>query len=118
MGIGRFLTDSVLEKEGNLSLAVALSMRLPGIRAVQDRDIPSHSHLVSTRINATTPRGRGFQLDCAVDIYLDGFIYYDDIDAISPTEIAGIEFYTMGSAPAQYRRGTGSCQVLLIWSKY
>jgi hypothetical protein len=118
MGIGRFLTDSVLEKEGNLSLAVALSMRLPGIRAVPDTDIASHSRLVSTRINATTPKRAGFQLNCAVDVYLDGFLYYDDIDAISPREIAGIEFYTIGSAPAQYRRGTGSCQVMLIWSKY
>jgi len=118
MGIGRFLTDSVLEKEGNLSLAVALSMRLPGIRAVQDPDIPSHSRLVSTRIGATTPRGRGLQLDCAVDVYLDGFLYLDDIDSISPREIAGVEFYTMGSAPPRYRRGTGSCQVMLIWSKY
>jgi hypothetical protein len=117
MGIGRFLTDSVLEKEGDQSLAVALSMKFPGIRAVQDK-IATHYRLVSMRVNTSLPKPGGFQLDCAVDVYLDGFLYYDDIDAISPREIAGIEFYTMGSAPPQYRRGTGSCQVMLIWSKY
>jgi hypothetical protein len=118
MGIGRFLTDSVLEKEGNRSLAIALSMRFPGIHAVQDPDIPSHYRLVSMRANTAGRRPNGWHLDCAVDVYLDGFLYNDDIDAISPTEIAGIEFYTMTSVPPQYRRGTGSCQVMLIWSKY
>jgi len=44
--------------------------------------------------------------------------YLDDIDAIRPYEVAGVEFYTMETAPPQYRRGTGSCQVVLIWSKY
>jgi hypothetical protein len=115
MGIGRFLTDSVLEKEGDPSLAVALSMKFPGIRAVQDTQIASHSILVSMRPGTTASRGNAL---CGVDIYLDGFLYRDDIDALSPREIAGIEFYTMGSAPPQYRRGTGSCQVMLIWSKY
>jgi hypothetical protein len=115
MGIGRFLTDSVLEKEGDQSLAVALSMKFPGIRAVPDSPIATHYKLVSMRPSTTVSRGNGL---CAVDVYLDGFLYQDDIDAVSPREIAGIEFYAMGSAPAQYRRGTGSCQVMLIWSKY
>ncbi len=118
MGIGRFLTDSVLEKEGDQSLAVALSMRFPGIHAVPDKTIATNYHLVSMRANTSSQKAGGFQLDCAVDVYLDGFLYYDDIDAISPREIAGIEFYAMGTAPPQYRRGTGSCQVMLIWSKY
>lgn len=115
MGIGRFLTDSVLEKEGDQSLAVALSMRFPGIRAVQDDLIATHYKLVSMRPSTALSRGNRL---CVVDVYLDGFLYLDDIDAFNPREIAGIEFYTMGSAPAQYRRGTGSCQVMLIWSKY
>jgi hypothetical protein len=115
MGIGRFLTDSVLEKEGDQSLAVALSMRFPGIRAVPDSPIATHYKLVSMRQSTAISRGNGM---CAVDVYLDGFLYRDDIDALSPREIAGIEFYAMGSAPPEYRRGTGSCQVMLIWSKY
>lgn len=113
MGIGRFLTDSVLQQEGGQSLTLALSMRLPGIRAVPTQGL--HTRLVSMRPNIAASRNTAL---CGVDVYLDGFLYLDDIDAFSPREIAGIEFYTMGSAPPQCRRGTGSCQVMLIWSKY
>ena len=115
MGIGRFLTDSVFEKERARSLPLAMSMHFPGIRVVQDPVIPSHFSLMSTRSSTTLSRGAGF---CRVDVYLDGMRYLDDIDAIRPYEVAGVEFYTMETAPPQYRRGTGSCQVVLIWSKY
>lgn len=113
LGIGRFLTDSVLEKEGSRSLVLVLSMRFPGVRAVPDPYTATHYHLVSTR-----GTGRLGGLGCAVDVYLDGFLYMDDVDALYPTEIAGVEFYTETTAPPQYRRGTGSCQVVLIWSKF
>jgi hypothetical protein len=86
-------------------------MKFPGIRAVPGQ-ISSQYRLVSMR-----PSSRGAGV-CGVDVYLDGMLFLDDIDAIHPTEIAGIEFYSMTSAPPQYRRGTGSCQVMLIWSKY
>ncbi len=115
IGIGRFVTDSVLEKERPLSLALAISMHFPGIRAIQDQDIASHYKLVSTRFSTSISLKLG---PCSVDVYLDGMLYLDDIDSILPDEVAGVEFYTMGSAPPQYRRGTGSCQVVLIWLKY
>ena len=115
MGIGRFVTDSVLEREGNRSLALVLSMRFPGIRAVQDLSSPNHYKLQSMRFGTTISRGAQF---CSVDVYLDGMLYLEDIDALHPSEVAGVEFYSMESAPPQYRRGTGSCQVVLIWSKF
>ncbi|HVS59409.1 MAG TPA: hypothetical protein VHE82_01820 [Gemmatimonadaceae bacterium] len=39
------------------------------------------------------------------------------VDARTTSSVV-VEFYTMTSVPPQYRRGTGSCQVMLIWSKY
>jgi len=67
------------------------------------------------RFSTTISRGAR---DCAVDVYLDNMLYLDDLDAIRPWEVEGIEFYTMETAPPQYRRGTGSCQVVLLWSKW
>lgn len=107
-GLGRFVTDSVLEKESSRPLSLLLSMRFPGIRA-------SGGRLQSMRFSTTISRGAG---NCGVDVYLDNMLYLDDIDAIRPWEVAGIEFYTMETAPVQFRRGTGSCQVVLLWSKW
>jgi hypothetical protein len=107
-GLGRFVTDSALEKEASRPLSLLLSMRFPGIRA-------SAGRLQSMRFSTTISRGAG---NCGVDVYLDNMLYLDDIDAIRPWEVAGIEFYTMETAPPRYRRGTGSCQVVLLWSKW
>ncbi len=118
MGIGRFLTDSALEREGNRSVALVLSMRFPGIRAAPDPDSPGHYALQSTRVNTLLPHDASkFSAVCKVDVYLDG-ILYNEYDSLFPTDLAGVEFYTMGTAPPQYRRGTGACQVMLLWSKW
>lgn len=107
-GLGRFVTDSMLEKEASQPLSLVISMRFPGIRF-------SDGRLHSMRFSTTISRGAR---DCAVDVYLDNMLYLDDLDAIRPWEVAGIEFYTMETAPPQFRRGTGSCQVVLLWSKW
>ncbi len=115
VGIGRFLTDSVLEKEAGRSLAQVLSMRFPGIRAVALPYNPTHYQLVSAHFSTSNSHGAK---NCGVDIYVDGMLYVDDIDAIFPEDVAGVEFYTTATIPPRYRRGTGSCEVVLIWSKY
>jgi hypothetical protein len=112
VGMGRFLTDSVLGKEAGRSLAQVLSMRFPGIRAVAWPANPTHYQLVSAHFSTSLSH------PCAVDVYLDGAPYRDDIDAIFPEDVAGVEFYTITTIPPQYRLGRGTCEVVLIWSKY
>jgi UbiD family decarboxylase len=113
--MGRFLTDSVLGKEAGRSLAQILSMRFPGIRAVALPANPTHYQLVSAHFSTSISHGAK---NCGVDIYLDGMLYVDDVDAIFPEDVAGVEFYTITTIPPQYRLGRGTCEVVLIWSKY
>jgi hypothetical protein len=110
-GLGRFVTDSVLEKEASRPLSLLISTRFPGIRVSS----ASPSGLSSMRFSTAISRGANY---CNIDVYLDDMPFREHIDAIRPWEVAGVEFYTMETAPPQYRRGTGSCQVILLWSKW
>lgn len=117
LGIGRFLTDSMLFREKDGSLALALSIHLPGLRAVADASRPGRWGLSSTRGSGALRTANS----CLVDVYLDGFPLADDIDAIAPAQLAGVELYSYGAAPPQYRRtrsgSSSSCHVLLLWSR-
>ena len=114
-GVGRFLTDSVLAQQGNRELAFALPMHLPGLQAMPNAESPGKYVLMSRR-----GRGNfGSFAPCAVDIYLDGMLTtFDAYDMLRASDLAGVELYAMESAPPEYRRGSGSCHVLLLWSKY
>jgi len=52
-----------------------------------------------------------------IDIYLDGSQFLDDLEALHPSELAGVEYYPIESAPGEYRKLTDNCGVLLLWSK-
>jgi hypothetical protein len=54
---------------------------------------------------------------CGVDIYLDHSPYLDDLEAIRPTDLAAVEYYPVESAPAEYRKLTDNCGVLILWTK-
>ncbi len=57
-------------------------------------------------------------LACGVDVYLDGFKVPADVyTSLHPSDIAGVELYSMGFAPVQYRTGSRACHVLLLWSR-
>jgi hypothetical protein len=115
MGIGRFLDDTLLDRQGVANLAVMLSQQLPGLWAVSDAARPGFYKLLSKRSrNSLRPR----ESECEVDVYLDGARYYESVDAIRPLDLAGVELYSMDAAPVEYRRGTGSCHVLLLWLRF
>jgi hypothetical protein len=124
MGIGRFLSDSVLAQEKNRELALVLSMRFPGVRAEYNPVIHRYE-LKSTRWTAGTNVGQ--IVPCSLDVYLDGMLQ-DEAILLDAGDLAGAEFYSMGSAPVQYRRmaslgrngmrNPASCSVLLLWSKW
>jgi hypothetical protein len=119
MGLGRFLVDSVLASEKDHELAIVLATRFPSLAlSAPDVSSPTHHRLVSRRAAGALPHGGGFRLSCGVDVYLDGTLFRDDIDILHPSDLIGVEFYQMEVAPPQYRRGTGSCEVLLLWTRY
>jgi carboxypeptidase family protein len=106
MGIGRFLTDSILVKEPNTPIAEVMSRRFPGLRVVgYDRTVASMS--------------------CGhIDVYIDGdktsWLSPDvtDLSSLVGDDVAGVEYYARGSAPVQYRLTSAACGVLLIWLKF
>ncbi|HYD52635.1 MAG TPA: carboxypeptidase regulatory-like domain-containing protein [Gemmatimonadaceae bacterium] len=119
MGIGRFLTDTVLAKEKeHLKLPFVLANNLPGLVAVPDAARMGRYILVSRRAAIVTSfSGRGSGGLCGVDVYLDGTQYRDDLDGIDPRTLGAVEHYAMTAAPPQYRRSTGSCHVVLLWTR-
>ena len=110
MGIGRFLTDSVLQLDSTMALTRILEKRLPGVRSTGD--------------DRTVTR-----FDCAgrLDVYIDGARTYfgglrsggdvTDLRLFSGADVAGIEYYSEINAPVQYRRLGLRCGVLLIWTR-
>jgi hypothetical protein len=116
MGIGRFLDDTLLDRQQLKNLPIALSMLLPGLQAVST-DIPGKYHLISKRSS-----GRMQSSMCYVDVYVEGARFYGDVQEFGPSDLAGIEFYSMASAPVEYRRQSSAnrpaCQVLLLWLRY
>jgi hypothetical protein len=115
--IGRFLSDSALALENMRDLGLILSMRFPGLRVQPDDLSPGHYRLVSTRPQ-TANALRSVAGPCTVDVFIDGFRSFDDLRGLYPSDVAGIEFYSIESAPVQYRLNTGSCAVLILWTKY
>lgn len=116
-GVGRFLTQEVLEREEEPRLHFALAALLPGLTVLPDATRPGRYLLFSRRAAVRTSlRGGTPSTDCSVDVFLDG-MKIDDLDAITPTMLAGVEHYPMSAAPPQYRRPTGSCHVVLLWSR-
>ena len=113
-GHGRYLTAADLEKKQNRSLVAVLANAFSGLMSTPDPERAGHNLLTTRR---TRPRLDRVDVHCGVDIYLDGSQYLDDLDALRPTELAGVEYYQTESAPGEYRKLTDNCGVLLLWSK-
>lgn len=113
-GRGKYLTAEDLEKKQNRSLVQVFASAFGGLMSTPDQDRPGHSILMTRR---TRPRLTNVDVHCGVDIYLDGSQFMDDLESIKPTDLAGVEYYPVESAPGEYRKLTENCGVLLLWSK-
>lgn len=117
MGIGRFLTDSVLLQEHTEPVASIMARHFPG--------------LYSVGFGQGMRRWRN-GVTCRPDVYIDGTRYGPatppggarspirqpdalDLRFVNGGDVAGVEYYTEASAPAQYRRPGMDCGVILIW---
>jgi hypothetical protein len=104
MGIGRFLAGAQLAREENRDIDIVLTTHFPSLRTVPG-ETPQSPKIFS-------------QGGCLVRIFLDDWPLADnDLSFVRTWDLAAIEYYTGGSAPAQYRTGRATCGVLLLWSK-
>lgn len=113
-GRGKYLTAEELEKKANRSLVTVLAQAFGGLMSTPDPARPGHNILMSRR---TRPRLDRADVHCGIDMYLDSSPYLDDLEAIRPSELAGVEYYPIESAPGEYRKLTDACGVLILWSK-
>jgi len=118
LGIGYYLTRRQLRKERDRSLGDIVMAHIPGLRTVYG--IHRNSlNLVSTRgegphalVSTTGPAL------CYVQVFVDGsYIIDGDISWINPDNVEGVEFYDATRTPPAYRRPSGECGVLLVWSR-
>jgi hypothetical protein len=123
-GLGKFLTADQLAPQSDRSLMSIVVRSFNGLMSVPDPEHTGQNILMTRRGNArlvmpNPPTDQHFlsESHCGVDIYLDGSQFIDDLDAIRPGGLAGVEYYPMSGAPGQYRRHSESCGVLLLWSK-
>ena len=91
-------------------------------------DADGQVHLASTRgpcgyQETELSRRRGLSScltskPCLVQMYLDGMrLSEDDFGLIKTQHLAGIEYYTGATVPAQYRIAGAACGVMLVWTK-
>ncbi|HEX7018610.1 MAG TPA: carboxypeptidase regulatory-like domain-containing protein [Gemmatimonadaceae bacterium] len=132
MGVGRFLTDSALARDAMRPLPFALVTHFPGLRLVQVPPSPAGRLCDDPQCAGTAdqPPGTmhieavgssGILADtsptCPVDVYVDGFFYTEDMEAVPTSTVAAAELYDKSSAPPQYRRAGKACKVLLLWTR-
>ncbi|HVX38641.1 MAG TPA: carboxypeptidase regulatory-like domain-containing protein [Gemmatimonadaceae bacterium] len=133
MGIGDFLTDSVIAKEGNRPLTSVLVTHLPGLRLVSappftqkdtkacglDSLCGNDLDYGGMRLAATGTSDIMFDSKpgCPVNVYIDGFYYTDNLEAVPTEKITAAELYAKGSEPPAYRRQGKACKTLLLWTK-
>ena len=57
---------------------------------------------------------------CQIQVYLDDvpFGIEEDIWLIRTWDVAAVEYYSGNQIPIEYRSRTGSCGLLLVWSKW
>jgi Carboxypeptidase regulatory-like domain len=108
-GRGRFLTAADLDKKANRSLVAVLANAFGGLMSTPDPARPGHNILMT---RSTKPRLTNVDVHCGIDVYL-----LDDLEALHLSELAGVEYYPIESAPGEYRKLTDNCGVLVLWSR-
>ncbi|HET7228875.1 MAG TPA: carboxypeptidase regulatory-like domain-containing protein [Longimicrobium sp.] len=123
IGIGVFLTDSVLQvnRAGYLSNVLR---RVPGIRITNGDPATAPVFALSTRNSTGISQAGG----CLLDVYLDGALVAGmslgmgasmGLNQYPLQNIEAVEVYRGPSEmPPQYRNSTSTCGVILIWSRH
>jgi hypothetical protein len=134
LGVGRFLTQDVLEKAEGRKLADVLTAKVSGLHGNSfgaERAIASSRGVLSLQPKKL-PSGDGVDIhfkqarpDCYVQVVVDGMIRYKgtvneklfDINSIAPDQLAGLEFYTTSETPPQFNGSGSPCGTLVLWTR-
>ena len=122
-GTGRYVTLKELRQSHGSDLDAILRRRVPGLRIGGPDALSQFAH--STRGTQSIQGG------CQVAVYIDGIREPSGNVAAMPLSLlGGIEYYTPGQIPVQYRApqainprtgvpagGSPSCGVLLLWTR-
>lgn len=133
-GFGTFITDSLLRRFDNSSLASALTSRAGAVRIRREQ---GRSLAIAARGGRAT-LGGGSALTCFMAVWVDGMVVWKpdigsggsgggrvrpndptfppDLDRWSVIGLEAIEVYTAAQVPSQYRDG-GACGVILLWTR-
>jgi hypothetical protein len=86
---------------------------VPGVKVV---GFGHDAKLAATRGRTTIGSGAIPNLECPLDIFIDGVRgQAEDVNTLPPEALHGAEVYTVATAPAKYR--VGSCGALFLWTK-
>jgi hypothetical protein len=135
MGIGKFLTQEEIAKEGGRPLSSFLLKKIAGLRILQ---LNGERFLASSRgggasgnksPSGPSARFKNFPAACYLQIVINGRIEYNgtdgqdpyDVDRLNSLDIIGFELYTTAQTPVQYNMTRGSaggpCGTAIIWTK-
>ena len=111
-GLGHYVTPEDVARRNPIVTSDLFHM-MPGLYVERSAHSASGSQIMM--------RGM-FAARCAPAVFFDGAymstLNGDDIDSwLGPDEIAGLEVYSAGMAPAQFQVGLGNCGSIVIWSR-
>ncbi len=118
LGLGRFLVEDELDAATGRRLSDVLTSRMPGVQIVRGPG-SSESYLASKR-GYQRVEGGG---PCLVRVYVDGMLRYNgqgrfNIDEFDPSQLSGIEFYTVSQTPPQFNPTGVNCGTIVIWTRW
>ena len=116
-GMGHFITEADLRKSDASKMTNVLR-RLPNINIVCPRSGPRRGECWATAGRARSKLAVGGGT-CDISVYINGTPAGDtDLEKLSVTDFAGIEYYSGGATiPPLYNMTGSSCGVLLLWSR-
>lgn len=116
MGIGYFLSDSILHADSLMPVATIIEQHLPGFRSIGEGKT-----VLRFGCQGAGARAGGGAFGGLPDVYLNGVRTTPDVIDLrlyDGIDVAGVEYYRTASAPVQYRRlSISPCGVLLIWTR-
>ncbi|MFI5312194.1 MAG: TonB-dependent receptor plug domain-containing protein [Gemmatimonadales bacterium] len=115
-GYGHVVTEAELRKSDDRALADVLVSHMPGISIVR---VGSATYLTTHREARV----------CYPAVFLDGVMMSGlsnlsrrsvsavDLSQFDVNFLAGVEYYSVGTVPAQYNSTAAGCGVLLLWTR-
>jgi hypothetical protein len=131
---GQYVTEAEIQSRRAGRLTDVLR-RLKGVRVIRyspemglsagarsGMDLEGHNRIASMRGSTGISRAG----PCWMDVYLDGSLVQSadvldaaqNLDQVSTSNVIGVEVYHASEVPAEYRGGTSTCGVVLIWTRH